>query len=301
MTGRPIARRSRAPLPSRRTRSVRRASAGLSATRAGAALALLASVAGIYGVGASSAFDYAGLHVDGTHFTDLHAVEAAISVARGENLFRLETGPLVTAVETLPTVRTARVEVRLPGTIVVTIDERTPVLIWQTGDGRFLVDAEGTLFAQLPAKPPAEAARLQVVDDRRAASSSTDAGVRMDAIEGLSVGGRLDPVDLDAATRLASLVPADVGSSAVSLSVSVTDENGFVVETRPGSWSAVFGFYTPSLRTTEMIPGQVRLLRSLLAGRESLVDRVILASESDGTYTPRTTPSAASPKPSKAP
>jgi hypothetical protein len=118
---------------------------------------------------------------------------------------------------------------------------------------------------------------------------------------GLTVGAQIDPVDLDAATRLASLVPADVGSSAVSLSVSVTDENGFVVETRPGSWSAVFGFYTPSLRTTEMIPGQVRLLRSLLIGRESLVDRVILASESDGTFTPRTTPSAASPKPSKAP
>jgi hypothetical protein len=39
-----------------------------------------------------------------------------------------------------------------------------------------------------------------------------------------------------------------------------------------------------------MIPGQVRLLRSLLAGREAQVDRVILASETDGTYTPRTTP-----------
>jgi len=85
-----------------------------------------------------------------------------------------------------------------------------------------------------------------------------------------------------------------------------TSSNFFVssrqtATSRPGSWSAVFGFYTPSLRTTEMIPGQVRLLRSLLIGRESLVDRVILASESDGTYTPRTTPSAASPKPSKAP
>ncbi|HEY8819266.1 MAG TPA: FtsQ-type POTRA domain-containing protein [Candidatus Limnocylindrales bacterium] len=301
MTGRPIARRSRAPLPGRRTRPVRRASAGLSAIRAGAALALLASVAGIYGVGTSSAFDYKHLQVDGVHFTDENAVEAAISVARGENLFRLETGPLVAALQSLPTVRTARVDVRLPGTLAVTIGEREPVLIWQAGDHRFLVDGQGTLFAQLPAKPPAEAARLPVIDDRRSASSPAAVGERMDAVDGLAVGGRLDPVDLDAATRLASLVPADVGSSAVSLSVSVTDENGFVVETRPGSWSAVFGFYTPSLRTTEMIPGQVRLLRSLLSGRESLVDRVILASESDGTYTPRTTPSAASPKPSKAP
>jgi hypothetical protein len=257
-------------------------------------------MAGIYGVGASSAFDYTRLQVDGTHLTDSHAVEAAISVARGENLFMLETGPLVTALETLPTVKTARVEVRLPGTIAVTIDERKPVLIWQTGDQHFLVDAEGTLFAQLPAKPPAETAGLPVVDDRRAASSPADVGVQMDLIEGLSVGARIDPVDLDAATRLASLVPGDIGSSAVSLSLSVSDENGFVIGTRPGSWSAVFGFYTPSLRTTEMIPGQVRLLRSLLIGREPVVDRIILASEIDGTYTPRAAPSG-SPNPSVAP
>jgi hypothetical protein len=117
----------------------------------------------------------------------------------------------------------------------------------------------------------------------------------------LDVGKSLDPVDLDAATRLASLVPADVGSSAVSLGVSVTDANGFVVATRPGGWSAVFGFYTPSLRTTSMIPDQVRLLRSLLVGREPEVQRVILASGTDGTYTPRATPPASpSPKPSKA-
>ena len=45
-------------------------------------------------------------------------------------------------------------------------------------------------------------AALPVIDDRRAASV------------GLSVGQRLDPVDLDAATRLASLRPADVGSAA---------------------------------------------------------------------------------------
>jgi hypothetical protein len=98
------------------------------------------------------------------------------------------------------------------------------------------------------------------------------------------------------------VVPADLDSAAVSLAVSVTDVNGFVVGTHPGSWSAVFGFYTPSLRTTEMIPDQVRLLRSLLVGREPQVDRVILASGTDGTYTPRATPSpTSSPKPSKAP
>ena len=182
----------------------------------------------------------------------------------------------------------ARVEVRLPGTLAVTIDERQPVLVWQVGDRRYLADAEGTLFSKAPDKAGAGTSALPLVDDRRASSTS------------LAVGQRLAAVDLDAATRLASLVPDDVGSSAVSLAVAVTDENGFILSALPGGWSGIFGFYTPSLRTTELIPGQVLLLRSLLTGREQLVERVILASETDGTYIPRATPSGA-PKPSKTP
>jgi cell division protein FtsQ len=286
MSGRPVARRTRTTLPGRRSRSVRRASAGLSPIRAGAALALLASAAAIYGVGASSAFDYVGLQVDGLQFTDAAVVEAALADVRGRNLFGLETGPLEATLEKLSTVENARVDVRLPGTLAVTLEERRPVVIWQVGARRYLADADGSLFALLGADPPAGAAGLPVIDDRRAASA------------GLSVDRRLDDVDLDAATRLASLVPADVDSSAVSLAVVVTDADGFIVETRPKGWSAVFGFYTPSLRTTELIPEQVRLLRSLVTGREQTVDRVILASGTDGTYTPR---AASSAKPSSAP
>jgi hypothetical protein len=249
---------------------------------------MLVSAAAIYGVGASPAFDYARMEVNDLRFTDAGAVEAALAESRGENLFRLSTGPLQAKLETIPTVAHARIDVRLPGTLAVTLQERVPVLIWQAGKSRYLADADGSLFALLGDTPPPEAAGLPVVDDRRSASA------------GLAVGSRLDPVDIDAATRLASLVPGDVGSSAVGLAVAVTDENGFVVTTRPAGWSAVFGFYTPSLRTTALIPDQVRLLRSLLIGREQLVERVILASGTDGTYVPRATPSP-SPKPKAAP
>jgi cell division protein FtsQ len=278
MTGRPLARRTRTPVAGRRVRPVRRASAGMSTARAGAALAMLVSAAAIYGVGASPAFDYTRIQVDGVVFTDRAAVEAALAGARGENLFRLSTAPLQAQVETLPTVADARVDIRLPGTLAVTIDERQPVLIWQVGERRWLTDAAGTLFAELADAPPAEAADLPVVTDRRSLSSS------------LAVGSRLDAVDLDAATRLASLTPDDVGSTAASLAVTVTDETGFALSAEPASWSAIFGLYTPSLRTTELIPSQVRLLRSLLDGREAQVGRVVLASATDGTYLPRETP-----------
>lgn len=286
MSGGPAARRTRPPVPTRRTRPVRRASARLSAARAGAALAMLASASAIYGVGASTAFEYRSIDVRGAVFTDPTAAEEAVADARGENLFRLSTAPLEAALEALPTVEGASVGVQLPGTLVVNLRERVPVLVWRVGARRYLTDSDGQLFGRLGADAPPSAADLPVIDDRRAASA------------GLSVGLRLDPQDVDAATRLASLVPADVGSAAESLSVRITDEHGFVVRADPQAWLAIFGYYTPSLRTPELIPGQVRLLRSLLIGREPLIARVILASETDGTYIPKPTPSpSASPSP----
>ena len=278
MSGKPIARRSRVPVTTRRTRTVRRASARLSATRAGAALAMLVSAAAIYGVASSSAFDYAHLQIDGAVFTNQASVEAALADARGENLFRVATGPLQARLEQLPTVERAQIDLRLPDTLAVTLDEHQPVLIWEVGEHRWLVDAEGGLFAELEQDPPPAAAKLPIIDDQRASSAS------------LAVGSQLDPVDLDAATRLASLHPADVGSAAAGLTVSVTDDAGFVLASNPAGWTAVFGFYTPSLRTTDLIPGQVRLLRSLLDGREAQIGRIILASTTDGTYMPKASP-----------
>jgi POTRA domain, FtsQ-type len=239
---------------------------------------MLASAGAIYGVGASSAFVYSKLQVEGAVYTDTTAAEGAIAIARGQNLFQLSTSPLRTALEQLPTVESASVDVQLPGTLLVTLHERVPVLVWKVGARRYLTDSDGSLFGRLGDKPPPGAADLPVIDDRRAASA------------GLSVGTRLDPQDVDAATRLASLVPADVGSAASELQVRVTDENGFVIRADPQGWLAIFGYYTPSLRTTDLIPGQVRLLRSLLIGREPLIERVILASDTDGTYVPRPTP-----------
>lgn len=256
--------------------------------RAGAALALLASAGGVYGVGASSAFEYTRLQVDGAVFTELAAAEDAVADARGQNLFRLSTAPLEAALEDLPTVAEASVTVQLPDSLVVTLRERVPVLVWRVGARRYLADIDGRLFGRLGDDPPASAADLPVIEDRRAASA------------GLSIGARLDPQDIDAARRLASLVPADVGSAAEALAIRVTDNDGFVVRADPQGWIAIFGYYTPSLRTPELIPGQVRLLRSLLIGREPLIARVILASETDGTYVLKPTPEP-SPSPSNVP
>jgi len=118
-----------------------------------------------------------------------------------------------------------------------------------------------------------------VVDDRRG------------GVEPPRIGGQIDAVDFDIATRLGSVTPADIGSGTASLAVAITDLDGFIVSSEVG-WTAVFGFYSPATRPTDMIPGQVRLLKSLLYGRETALDRIILASATDGTYVPKATPKA---------
>lgn len=276
MSGRPTARRT--SVPTRRTRSVRRASAGLSRVRAGAALAMLVAAGAIYGVASSSAFDLTTVDLTGTTFTDREDLQVAIDGVEGQNLFMIETAPLEAALRDLPTVQSASVTVKLPNTLAIAIKERAAVMVWKVGARRYLAGSDGELFARVSEENPEAGAGLPVVEDRRASSA------------GVYVGAHLDTVDLDAATRLASLVPADVGSGAEQLVVWVTDENGFIVRARPASWTAVFGYYTASLRTPELIQGQVRLLRSLLYGREPTVERVILASDTDGTYIPVATP-----------
>ncbi len=296
VSSRPSGRGQVAARPMRRSRRVRRASGGLSPVRAGAMLGLLLAGAAIYGVAHSSAFTFTRVDLRGAAFTDPAAVDALLVDARQRNLFVLATRPLVERLGTLPTVANAAVTVSLPNALVVSLKEREAILVWRVGERRYLADSEGNLFARMDGDVVSkEVAALPVVEDQRAASA------------GLSIGRRLEVVDRDAATRLASLRPSDVGSASARLQVVVTDASGFLVQAEPVGWRAVFGFYTPSLRTPELIPGQVRLLRSLLLGREALIDRIVLASETDGTYTtrepvsPATTPASPAPTPGASP
>jgi cell division septal protein FtsQ len=270
----------------RRTRPVRRASAGLTPTRAGALLALLLGLAGLYGIVASGAFSVRNVEVTGLTWTSRDDVLAALAIPADQNLFTVRSGDLERRLVGLPAINGATISILLPDTIRVAVKERVGLLRWQVGNRQFLVDEGGELFDELGDPTPPEAASLPVVDDRRELSA------------GLTVGSTLDPVILDAALRLGSLRPVDVGSAAPELTIRLDDDSGFAVRAPAIGWTAVFGFYTPTLRTTDLIPGQVRLLRSLLAGKEDTVLRVILADDRSGTYIPRATPEpTATPKP----
>ena len=143
----------RAAGQARRGRSIRRASAGLSPLRAGAILIVLLSATATYGVAASSVFGFRHLVVDGARYTSQTAVEHALDLTDGANLFTLSTDDLATPLRTLTTVRDAAVGVELPDTVRVRLTERAPVLIWAIGDRQYLVDRDGVLFRSLDVTP----------------------------------------------------------------------------------------------------------------------------------------------------
>lgn len=258
----------------RRPSGSRRWWPGPSPARAAALLGLVAALLAGYGLSTAQAFAVHRIEVSPLRWTDETELVRWLGVDEGVNAFRLSTAGLAERLEGLPEVLGASVSVALPDTLVVAVTERTPILAWRVADVTFLVDREGMLFKWL-AKGSELAAGLPTIVDARAISRVI-----------LGVGSRLDPVDLDAATRLASLVPDDVGSGATSLAVRITDADGFVVTTSPASWAAVFGSYGKVLRPPELIPGQVRLLRSLLFGRDTRLARIVLADDRNGTYLP---------------
>ncbi len=263
----------------------RRASGGFSPRRALAALAMLATAGLIWGVVASPVFGVKTVEIEGAVLTGDAAVEAALDLPNpAPNTFVLATDALRARLGSLPAVADAEVSVGLPGTVRVRVTERRPVLAWRRGRALYLVDRDGRVLADAAA-PGAGAAvaaarGLPLVADGRTTGDAP------------AVGGRLDALDLDAATRLLSLAPADLGSTAPSLQVEITENDGWTITPAiAGPWLAVFGFYGAELRGPTMIPEQVRLLRSLLAGREATILRVVLAGERQGTFTEKATPS----------
>jgi hypothetical protein len=277
--------RTAAGTPRRQPR-VRRASAGLTPVRAAAVLTMLIAAGALYGLAATPAFGFDRLEVDGLGLTSDGAVRDAVGLEPGTNLVGLATGPIADRVRKLPSVRDVAVSVGLPDVLHVTVIERRPIVVWAVGDRRYAVDDTGLLFAEVGGAPSDATRGIPGVTDQRAASA------------GLAVASRLDPVDLDAATRLGSLTPSQVGSHAPGFRVTVTDDRGFTLSSGSGGWLAVFGFYGRNQRTPALIPGQVQLLGSLLAGREDTVLTVILADEREGTYIAKPTPRpSATPKP----
>jgi hypothetical protein len=252
---------------------------------------MVAAGAATWGVAASPAFGIRVTDVSGVEVTTDAAVKAVLDLGSPPpNAFTLATDGLRAGLEAIPSIERADVQVMLPGTLRVHVVERVPILAWRTGDALLLVDRDGEVIADAGAADATAGARdiaagLPTVDDRRVASAPP--GGVVGEVQPLPVvGDQLGPIEMDVATRLLSLRPADVGSSAPALQVTLDDQDGWTV--RPAvdqPWTAVFGFYSATLRPPDLVPEQVRLLHSLITGREAQLLRIVLADAMHGTYT----------------
>jgi UDP-N-acetylmuramate--alanine ligase len=127
--------------------------------------ALLAVVAAaVWVVGSSSILGLRDVRVEGTRTLRPAQVAALVDVPRGTPLVRVDTAAVSARVGALALVAHVEVTRSLPGTLVVTVRERTPVAV-QEDAGRFrLLDRDGVAYANV-AKPPKGMTRIQARAD----------------------------------------------------------------------------------------------------------------------------------------
>ena len=227
----------------------------------------------------SGTFTIASLRLVGLQLLDEVAVSAASGVVIGEGLLTSDPRRIEQALNEIPFVASSRVRIGLPGEIRAEIREEAPLLRWSSGGVTYLMSGSGELLgsttsALLSAAGRTAVEQLPLIRDLRSGLP-------------LLPGDAITSLDVDIATRLASLTLADLGSTATRLSLVIDPQYGFVLQGEGEGivWNAVFGIYSATIRPPEMLPGQVRLLRSLLAGRERRIGWVILADGQGGTFT----------------
>jgi hypothetical protein len=101
---------------------------------------------GIWNVGATPVFGAHNLELSGARFTSRTEIEALIGLEGSPNLFRFAADRLAQQLVRLPAVETANVDIHLPSTIVVSIVERVPRVVWVIGSHRYVADQDGLLF-----------------------------------------------------------------------------------------------------------------------------------------------------------
>ncbi len=112
----------------------------------------------------------------------------ASSGLEGMSVFWVNPVTIATHVSALPNVKSAQVDVRLPARVFISVEERLPEIVWQTGSTQWWIDADGTI---VPARTDLSDV-LTIVD--------TDA-------QPVSAGEALDPSVLGAAHSLRRLLP----------------------------------------------------------------------------------------------
>jgi len=99
------------------------------------------------GVGETLGMTVQQVILEGRRYTPTDMIRAALGVSRGDPILDFSPEAARTRIETIAWVQTAHVERRLPGTILVRIEERRPFAIWQNNARFVIIDREGRVVA----------------------------------------------------------------------------------------------------------------------------------------------------------
>ncbi len=159
----------------------------------------------------------ADIKVEGRETTDRETILTALGAGPGTPILAMSPRRAKEQLETLPWVRSAVVERRLPDTLYVRLVERKPLALWQHGGKLELIDREGAVipvarldrFAKLP-MVVGESAASHAVDLLDMLATEPDLASRVSAA--IRVGDRRWNLRIDNAIDV--LLPRDAAASA---------------------------------------------------------------------------------------
>jgi cell division protein FtsQ len=141
---------------------------------------------------AASGLRVTDIVIEGRANTPESLLRAAIGVSKGDPILGFSLEETKARIETIPWVEHATVERRLPGTVIVNLQERRPFAIWQSQKKYVLVDRTGQVvtdqdvaqFPDLPlivgqGAPAAAAVLLDALRERPALAEKVEASVRV--------------------------------------------------------------------------------------------------------------------------
>ena len=110
-------------------------------------------VTGSVALSYTSVFGARAVEVEGEERMGPRQVMRLAEVALGTNVLHLDEGVAEARLEQEPWILDATVRTSLPGTISISIRERTPVLVLLSGSSRQLAAADGTVLGRAPKTP----------------------------------------------------------------------------------------------------------------------------------------------------
>jgi cell division septal protein FtsQ len=128
----------------------------------------------------SPTFRVQQLDISGTQNQKLIASIRHMGI-QGQDIFLLDQATLVTRLEALAPVATASLGIQLPSTVMVAVQERVPVLLWQTGKLTFGLAQDGTVIA--PQSELSGTDHLALVVDARSIAGRVRPGSRINAAD----------------------------------------------------------------------------------------------------------------------